>query len=169
MSTITPAPGDEPLLTLDTFISRPTIKIDGKRYDILSPSELSIIESHRFAVAGRKIDALSRQSGKKAEDALDAVIADVARRVTAGVPDEVFGRLTGSARWAIVDVFTALLLGNRLGIAGAMTEAMLGVTTAMAQAASPTGASASPGSNDTTAATSGSGFGSFLRRLSGRC
>lgn len=115
--------GDTPLLDLDTLVRRPFIAIDGQRYDILSPSEISIIESHRFGLWGKRIEELAGATEQEEQDELSALVNVVARAVGVGVPDEVYAKLTGSHKLAIVDVFTGLLLGNRLGVAGAIAKA----------------------------------------------
>lgn len=147
----------EPLLNLDTLIVRPVISIDGKRYEILSADEVSILDGHRFGVWGRRIDALS--ASDDADDAveLDALYEKVARAVMIDVPPDVFDRLSGSHRIAVVDVFTSLLLRNKLGVAGAMETAM--GPEAMAQW---TGVRPSRGSSDSMAERRSGGW---LKRL----
>lgn len=158
----------EPVLNLDTLIRRPCVEIDGRRFDILSPDELSVIDSHRFSVNGRRIEELAGEAGEEAEVELTGLIDLTARKVAVGVPAEVFAKLSGSHKWAIVDVFTGLLLGNRLGVAGAMQKAM-GPTIAQLTAASGqlTGASASPGSSGSMAGTRPGGWRKRLRRWCG--
>ncbi len=155
----------EPVLNLDTLIARPRVAIDGALYEILSPEEISVIDSHRFSLAGARIDALASVPGEEAENELAAIIDEVARKVLVGVPGEVFAKLTGAHKWAVVDVFTGLLLGNRLGVAGAMQKAMgpeLAALTQMAAQAgavsASTGASASPGFSGSTAGTRRGGW-----------
>lgn len=144
---------DGPLLDLDTLIARPRIAIDGVLFEILHPSELSIIDSHRFGVWGRRIQELASEEGEKAEDELTGLVDKLARKVGAGIPDDVFARLSGAHKQAIADVFTGLLLRNRLGVAGAIAKA----------AGMPsTGAIFSPGSSASTAA---SPAGGFMKRL----
>jgi hypothetical protein len=118
------AASNEPLLNLDTLIIRPTVAIDGARYEIMSPDELSILDGHRFGVWGRRINALAENDDDKADQAeLEQLIDKVARRVAVGVPDDVFAKLSGAHKQAIADVFTGLLLRNRLGVAGAIAKA----------------------------------------------
>lgn len=156
-----------PVLDLDTLIARPCVEIDGARYDILSPDEISVIDSHRFGVAGKRIEELAGLTGEEVEAELTQIIDQVARKVAVGVPDEVFAKLSGSHRWAIVDVFTGLLLGNRLGVAGAMQKAMGPTIEKLANAVAPsTGESGSRGSSGSMAA---SRDGGWLRRLRRWC
>jgi hypothetical protein len=156
------------LLDLDTLIERPRIAIDGTAYDILSPAELSVIDSHRFARWGRRIDALERSDAEDeaAETELDALVAKVARRICVGVPEDVFAKVPGRQRRQIIDVFTALLLRNGLKVAGAMMAAtgptpewMIGL-----QGHLSTGASWSPGSSGSTADGRRTGWRRFLPR-----
>jgi hypothetical protein len=150
-------PTNKPLLDLDTFVARPFIAIDGVRVDILNPEELSVIESHRFGVWGRRLDELTSQSGKDAEQELEQLVATVARKICVGISDELFAKLPGTQRWAIIDLFTALRLRSTLKVAGAMTAAT-GTIPGL------TGASSSPGSSGFTAAGRRTGWRRFLPR-----
>lgn len=154
------------LLDLDTLIERPRIAIDGTTYEILSPQELSVIDSHRFARWGRRIDVLERSDAEDAgeEAELDALVAKVARRICVGVPEDVFAKVPGRQRRQIIDVFTALLLRTGLKVAGAMVTAVGPTPEALLQAAGSTGASWSPGSSGSTAAGRRTGWRRFLPR-----
>ncbi|WP_086619276.1 hypothetical protein [Erythrobacter tepidarius] len=143
------------LLDLDTLIERPFITIDGERVEILHPDELSVIESHRFGVWGRRIEELAQQTGEEAEKELDALVATVARKICVGASDALFARLPGTQRWAIIDLFTALRLRSTLKVAGAM-EAARGELPAWI------GASSSPGSSGSTADGRRTGWRRFL-------
>jgi hypothetical protein len=115
---------DGPLLNLDTLIVRPFVEIDGRRYDILSPDEISVMDSHRFGIWGRRIQTLAESDDVNAAEELDGLYAKVARAVLIDVPEELFAKLTGAHMIAVADVFTGLLLHTRLGVAGAMAKAM---------------------------------------------
>jgi len=116
---------DEPLLDLDTLIKRPTILIDRKRYDILSPEELSIEDSHRFMVWGKRIEKLdSPDAGEEAGAELDRIFAEVATKVMIGVPDDVQAKLTGAHKRQVAEVFTGLLLGHKAGAVAAIASAI---------------------------------------------
>jgi hypothetical protein len=143
------------LLDLDTLIERPFITIDGERVDILHPDELSVIESHRFGVWGRRIEALSAETGEEAERELEQLVATVCRKICVGASDELFARLPGSQRWAIIDLFTALRLRSTLKVAGAMTAAAGPVPDL-------TGVSSSPGSSGSTVDSRRTGWKRFL-------
>ena len=150
----------EPLLDLVTLIDRPSIDIDGQRYEILSPDELSVIDNRRFALWAQKLDALQKEqeTGEPAAE-LEALVATVARKVLVGVPDALFAKLSGTHRIAVVEVFTALLLRSRMRVAGATGTAM----------GSPLiGEMFSPGFSDSTAATGGNGWKARLSRWFGR-
>lgn len=165
-----PAPSGEPLLDLSTLITRPTIRIDGTLFEILSPDEVSIIDSHRFGLWGRRIQQLADVEGDEAEAELAALIDKVARRVAVGVTDAVYDQLAGAHKQAISDVFTGLLLRNRLGVAGAIAKAA-GVATemqAILPPALPTGAKPSPASSGSSVANRSGGWGKRLRFLFGR-
>lgn len=146
---------NKPLLDLDTLVARPFIKIHGEPVDILNPEELSVIESHRFGVWGRRIEELSSEAGKDAEEELDELVATVARKICVGATDEQFAKLSGSQRWQVVDVFIALRLRTSLQVAGAMKAAI-------ALEATSIGASSSPASSGSTAAARRTGWKRFL-------
>lgn len=147
-----------PLLKLDTFVQRPTVVIDGVQYEILSCDELSILDSHRFGMWGRRINALAEADDETSEAELNALIDKVARKVAVGIPAEIYEKLSGSHKLAISDVFTGLLLRNRLGVAGAIAKA----------AGLPwTGASTSPGSSASTADSRNGGWRKRLSRWFG--
>jgi hypothetical protein len=148
-----------PLIDLDTLIARPRITIDGTYYDILSPDELSVIESHRFGVWGRRIEELTGETSAEAEAELQELVGTVARKICVGVPEDVFAKLPGTQRWAIIDVFTGLLLQTRLKVAGAMTAATGELPEWMR---AQIGASSSPGSSGSTADGRKTGLKRFL-------
>jgi hypothetical protein len=162
------------LLDLDTLVERPRISIDGSLYEILSPDELSVADSHRFAIWGRRIDALGKASaeadeatieGNSAE--LEALIAKVARRIAVGVPDDVFAKIPGQQRWSIIDVFTALRLRTQLKVAGAMATATGPTPEWMAALSQGSiGGSSFPGFSGSTADARRTGWRRFLPGLS---
>jgi hypothetical protein len=112
----------DPLLDLDTLIVRPTIEIDGTRYEILSIDELSVLDSRRFSLWSRKLHAL--QVGEEESVELDELIDTMARKVMVGAPDDIIGKLSGVQKAAVVEVFTGLLLRSRMSVAGAIGTAM---------------------------------------------
>lgn len=143
------------LLNLDTLVERPFITIDGEKVEILNPDELSVIESHRFGVWGRRIEELTAETGEAAEQELAELVTTVARRICVGASDELFDKLPGSQRWAIIDLFTGLLLRSKLKVAGAMRAAL-------GEVPDWTGAPSSPASSGSTAAGRRTGWKRFL-------
>lgn len=115
---------EKPLLDLDTLIVRPTILVDGVTYELMSADELSVLASHRFGVWGQRIEALSAQEDDAAGAEREELIDKVCRAAIVGMPEAVFEKLSGAHKSAITDVFTGLLLRNRLKAAGAMATAM---------------------------------------------
>jgi len=135
-----------PLLDLETLIKRPKIAIDGELYEILSPDELTVVDHHRFAAWGKRIDALMAKKDltKAQEKELGKIVVDLGDRIMVGVPEALRAKLSDAQRMAVAEVFTRLPLQKRLArLAGA--EAVLGQN--------PTGASSSRGSSIATAAT----------------
>lgn len=161
METTENSTSGEPLLDLNTLVVRPVIAIDGKRYEILSASELSVLDSHRFGVWGRRIQALSDDDSEDGRNELRALVDMVARKVAVGVPDDVFNNQSGSNKLAIVDVFTGLLLRDRLGVAGAIAKA------AGMGASLPTGEKSFPSSSAITGGTRNGGWKKRLLRIFG--
>lgn len=157
---------NEPLLDLSTLTVRPLIAVDGARYELLSPDELSILDSHRLGQWGRRIQELAEAEGAEAEAELETLVGKAARKVAVGVPDDVWAQLSGAHKQAIVDVFTGLLLRNRLGVAGAIAKAA-GVTLPMEMGGNSTGASSFPGSSGSTAARPSGGWRKRLARWCG--
>lgn len=145
----------EALLDLDTLIERPFIIIDGDRVDILNPAELSVIESHRLGVWGKKIDALAEEANEEAEAELAKLVDLTARKICIGASDEQFAKLTGSQRWDIIEVFTGLLLRKKLMVAGA-------IAAAAGEMPAWIGASSFPGSSGSTADGRRTGWRRFL-------
>ncbi|MFZ5747902.1 MAG: hypothetical protein ACOY45_09640 [Pseudomonadota bacterium] len=144
---------EEPLLDLNTLIRRPTVKIDDTLYELLSIDELSVIDNRRFALWAQQLDEL--QQGDALNPELEALVDTIARKAMVGVPEDVFARLSGTSKIAVVEVFTVLLLRGRQRVAGAAAQAM-------GMDPSRIGALFSPGSSDSTAATRAPGW---LRRL----
>lgn len=112
------------LLDLDALAAdRKTIKVDGTRYEIYNPMELSVIETHRFGRWVMRIRELQDQDGKETEDELEALTEKAARAVFVDIPEEVFDKIKGAPRSAVVEVFSARLLRSAMGVADAMHKA----------------------------------------------
>lgn len=114
----------EPLLNIQTLITRPRVDIDGVAYAMLSPGELSVIESVRFIGLARRIGELQEAiAGGDTDDGLtdelDLRTSELAGEVLIAVPDEVLAKLSGMHKIRIAEVFIMLLLRDRLAAAGA--------------------------------------------------
>ncbi|MAM39343.1 MAG: hypothetical protein CL949_12790 [Erythrobacter sp.] len=162
----------EPLLDLDTLIKRPFILIDDRKYAVRTPDELSVVDSHRFVRWVDRVQALQKAD----PDADDAVLEEraaelaelvdtIVRNAVIDLPDDVFAKLSGAQLWSVVDVFTALLMRRAVAVSGAMHRAAGTMTPEMESALRSTGASSSPSSSGSTAATRSGGFMAFLSRL----
>lgn len=138
----------DPLLDLSTLIERPAIAIDGQRYELLSPDELSVADYQRFAVAGARLqalgDAIEGGDGLAAVDGAVTLATEVTDRIMVGVPEDVRAKLSLEHRLAVAQVFMRLLQARRPAA----------VQETDAPPASPsTGAKPPPGSSASTAAT----------------
>ena len=134
-----------PLLDLKTLVERPTIAIDDELYEILSPDELTIVDSHRFAAWGKRIDALMAKKvlTKSNKKELGKILGDLGGRIMVGVPEDLRAKLSDAQRMAVAEVFTRLPLQKRLArLAGAETTD-----------GRSTGASSQRGSSGSTAAS----------------
>lgn len=141
----------EPLLDLATLTeTRPPIRIDGVPYHLKSPEELSLLDSQRFTSWGKELETLGAEAAtdESKMPALEALVGIVAWAACADVSKAVFDKLSSSQRMAIVEVFTGLLLGRRLRLAGALA---MQVTTAR------TGANSSLASSTSSAAIPAAG------------
>lgn len=139
----------QPLLDLSTLIEgRPSIRIDGATYHLKSSEELSLLESQQFTSWGKELERLAASVDEAAEQALNELVNKVAWAALADVPRPVFDKLSGSQRMSVIEVFTALLLGRRLRLAGALIEQVT---------PRRTGANSSHGSSSPSAATPADG------------
>lgn len=157
-----------PLLELETLVERPVIAIDDVKYEIIHPNELSIIEQARFGRAGRKIDELQIKESEEAEEELQALVKATAKKIAPDVPDEVWEKTTGAIRWAIVDLFTALSLRQKMTVAGAMAKAAGNLDSLFREEPAPTGGKSSPSSSASTAESQQPGWKATLQALFGR-
>ncbi|RVG94839.1 hypothetical protein CN221_14780 [Sinorhizobium meliloti] len=147
-----------PILDLNTLIERPKIAIDGTPYEILSPEELSILDSQSFTFWGGEIEQLANEKGK--EEELKSLIDTVARKVLVGVPADVFAKLSGAQKNRVIEVFTMLLLRDKIGAVGAVAQVMKG----LAPASPLTGERNSPASSASSAETPAGGSHKRRRR-----
>lgn len=113
------------VLELTTLIERPKISVDGELYEILSPAELSVIESQRFAAQGRKYDGLMAKDSLSdpQKKRVSKLVRDLADKIMVGVPDDKREKLSEAQKMEVIEVFTGLLLRRRLKAAGAMRQA----------------------------------------------
>lgn len=114
---------NDPLIDISTVIERPTVAIDGTRYEILSPDELSVLDSHRLAAWGRRYDALVAKDAPTPDEdqEMSDLVISMSKKIMVGVPEEVRAKLTDAMRQAVIEVFSVLPLGRRLGrLAGAV-------------------------------------------------
>ena len=56
---------DDDILSLETILKRPKIKIDGAVYEITAPGELSLQQNYRLSQAGQKLANLRGTKGLK--------------------------------------------------------------------------------------------------------
>lgn len=150
-----------PLLDLSTLIERPLIKIDGERYEILHPDELSVVQSQQVAAWGRKIDELNAKNtlGVKDKTRLSATLGQLADLIMVGVPEEVRDKLSDQHRLRVAEVFTRLPLEDRLKA----------ITAAGARAGiKPTGSKPQPGCSGSTDNPPSGGSGKRRSRSSAR-
>lgn len=163
---------EKPLLDIETLITRPHITIDDQSFEVLHPDELTVIEQARFGRAGRKIDQLAQfdsDDASKVEETdakLKALVEQTARKIVVEVSEETWAKLSGAHHWAIVDVFTALSLRQKMAVAGAMVRST-GDIDAMFRP-EPTGAKSSPASSASTAGQRSTGWLNALRGWFGR-
>ena len=138
---------EQPILDLETLVRRPSIVIDGEAYDILSPDELSILDTRRLASQGERLEALlgKEQLTTAEESELGKIILAISARIMVGVPSAIAARLTDSQRLAIIGGFTGLLPKELARPA----EAQIGDRAGN----QPTGAKSSPGSSASMAAS----------------
>lgn len=130
----------DPILDLSTLIQRPPIRVDGVIYHLKSSDELTLLESMQFTTWGNKLKELGEAPDKVAE--LKALVDDVAWAAISDMPKAVFKKLKTVQRMQVVEVFTGLLLGRRMALAGAIVGTF----------GQQTGASSSPGSSSPSAA-----------------
>jgi hypothetical protein len=134
-----------PILDLSTLTEgRPPIRVDGVVYHLKSPDELTLIESHWFTMRGKEIEELAAGADLVA---LEGLVRVVAKAALADMPGDVFERLSATHHMEVAEVFTALLLGRRIRLAGALAgmSRPIGVTSSRASSA-PMAASQDGGS-----------------------
>lgn len=120
------AADENPLLNLDTLIERPTIAIDGTRYEIRTPEQSSALDLHRLQRKGQQIQKLMAAEAmtEAEEETVTGLVDEVSDWVMVGVPEAVREKLSFQQRLTVVEVFTRLPLLKALRrAAGATTGA----------------------------------------------
>lgn len=132
------------ILSLNTMLVRPPIEIDGARFDITAPGELSIEETYRLADLGRKLDNLRGTVGlaEAQQSQLTETLTAICDIILAPVPKEIQAKLNDAQRLSVIEVFTMLLSADRLKLAG---------ETVMKVISQYLGEKPSPGSSGSTA------------------
>jgi hypothetical protein len=97
------------LLDLDTLISRPTVRIDGVDYELLSPNEVSVLDYRRLTRPGvRMVEIENLADPTPDEKAEYERILDTQCRQILLAPDEVHARLRSAERDRILATFLRL-------------------------------------------------------------
>lgn len=142
-----------PILDLNSLIERPTIAIDGERYEILAPEELSVADYQRFIVAGRQLqDAGSADADDNASAEALGLLREIGDRIMVGVPEEVRQKLSIVNLYRVVEGFMTLLRAQRPPLAQES-----GAAAPEAQASPSTGAKPPQDSSASTAAIPNAG------------
>ncbi len=142
---------DKPILDLNTLIKRPKVGIDGVLYEILSPDELSVVDSQRFALWGTRVSDLASDETKGLD--LEELVDDLARKIAVGVPESLMNKLSGVKKYQLIEVFTLLLLASKAKLVGAAAAMLEGLE----KETSATGAKLSHGSKGSTGAARNGG------------
>lgn len=99
-----------PLLDLSTIVDRPTVRIDGKLYELRSRDEFSILTYQQQLQKYRNLGALLQKPKlSKRQLAETARLADGFCRTILMAPPAVQARLTLPQRVSIISVFSQLL------------------------------------------------------------
>jgi len=100
-----------PLLDLTAQVERPSIRIDGELYDILSPDEITIIDANRLLRMGQRLAELAAADGGGDQDSeeMESLLTSITDRILEPLPAEVRARLSAAQRMRIMGVFTTLL------------------------------------------------------------
>jgi hypothetical protein len=126
MAETKPRPG--PVLSLDTLVERRTIRIRSKKnepnggtlYELLNAGELSILDYHRIARQGARVQEMMEQSADLTDDQVEELrtLLDGMCKVVLRAPLEVHGRLTDQQKLQVITVFTQLQRGETAPAAG---------------------------------------------------
>jgi hypothetical protein len=113
------------ILSLTTFVDRPTIEIDGVKYEVFSPDSLSLVDYSRLQSLIPRIDALwpslkSSSLTKEEETELSEAFGSIAAMVL-DAPAEVLSKLTDLHRLLVYQAFLGLPQST-LRLVGAMVR-----------------------------------------------
>ena len=99
------------MLDLNTLIERPVIRIDGEKYEILTPDELSVLDWKRFLkTAGRLEEIVAMpELGDDETEELSNLLIDLTDKIMVGVPSDVRSKLNQNHLLSVAGVFTTLL------------------------------------------------------------
>lgn len=112
----------EPVLSLSTVVDRHTIKIDGKSYELRNPDELTWLAYRQKANDFREVGKLLqvKRRTKAQEAALDRLLPPLVEKLVIA-PKPVLAKLRPEHQFAIVTVFSTLLVADLRTRAGAKT------------------------------------------------
>jgi hypothetical protein len=118
---------DDNVLSLDTMLKRPKIKIDGAVHEMTSPGELTVEESYRLNQLSKTLANLRNSDGAPAaqQKMMSAKLNEIAEIILAPVPDKTRSTLTDNHKLAAMEVFTMLLQEERLRLAGATVSKVI--------------------------------------------
>jgi len=114
---------DKPaVLDLDTLVVRDVVIISGKRYELKSPAELTILDFYRIGKRANRIKELTEGPDEMSEGAIEEMLSltDAACKFVLLAPNEVHASLSHHHRLQVLSVFTELQrAANRVGTAEA--------------------------------------------------
>lgn len=102
------ATNTKPVLDLDIFVERRTVKVGGKLFELRNGEEFAPIDLHRISKKGRRMEALLVKSGTdELTDTEAAELESVPNEICKmAVVDGDFMKLTHQQRWTICRFFT---------------------------------------------------------------
>lgn len=100
----------EPLVSLNTFLERKVVAIDGQPYELLNPEELSVLDYNRVGRKSLRLhELLQRDDELTAEEvAEEKKLLDFVVRAILVAPDAVHARLTDTHRLVLMNLFSKL-------------------------------------------------------------
>ena len=114
------ADNEDDILSIETILKRPKIKIDGALYEIIAPGELSLEQNYRLSELGQKLANMRNTRGlKHAQRAQMAeTLTQICKIILEPVPAAVQATLTDANKLAVIEVFTLLLSTEKARLAG---------------------------------------------------